>query len=206
LLKLKAAKIVPTYAPVNEALYSQGGSVKNSSIVLLAFILFTFKVESNPHLYSGKVATFAESNTVLSLHSHGVKFNEKTYKHSRYSYIKLINKQGAQPDILIDNTPNLIALAWSVDGKYLLGVSNIKDNFSPHYIVFDKSGDEVARKKLNCESSINKYDSFFCSESSPEQDWSNTQINSLSISNNNTGLNVCIGQLCEMIAVNSIKQ
>jgi len=180
--------------------------VKNSSIVLLAFILFTFKVESNPHLYSGKVATFAESNTVLALHSHGVKFNEKTYKHSRYSYIKLINKQGAQPDILIDNTPNLIALAWSVDGKYLLGVSNIKDNFSPHYIVFDKSGDEVVRKKLNCESSINKYDSFFCSESSPEQDWSNTQINSLSISNNNTGLNVCIGQLCEMIAVNSIKQ
>jgi hypothetical protein len=181
------------YLPLSEALYSYGGLVKYLSIFLVFFLVF--KAESKSHSYSGGVSTYSESDSIIALHSHGVEYDSETSKLNSFSFIKFISKNSFDSAIVIENTPNLLALAWSSDGEHLVGISNIQDEFSPHYIVYDSKGNVVGTKTLNCESYESRNYSFFCSRN-PEQHWSNRQINSLKVNDSVGGLDVCIGKLC----------
>jgi hypothetical protein len=162
---------------------------------ILLFIFIAIKAESKSSLYSGGTSIYSESLSRLALHSHGVKYNAKTSKLNSFSFIKFIAKDSFDSAITLENTPKLIALAWSDDEKYLVGITNIKDNFLPHFIVYDYKGSIISTKTLDCESHTNKDYSWFCANN-PEQHWSNRQINSLRVTDLISGLDVCIGKLC----------
>ncbi len=167
--------------------------MKYLSIILFAII--SFDSNSKSSLYSGGVSIYSESESKIALHSHGVKYDKETSKINNYSFIKILPKNNLNSEIIIKNTPRLVALTWSDDGVHLIGISNIKDNFSPHFIVYDYKGKVIGTKTLDCESFTNQDYSFFCGNN-PEQHWSNKKINSLRVTNLVDGLDVCIGKLC----------
>lgn len=75
--------------------------------------------------YSGKVSVYAKSQNKLALHSHYRFFDKELKGLKSVSYLELYDSDsvGLTPIYYTEESPRLLALTWTTNGEYLIGMS-----------------------------------------------------------------------------------
>jgi hypothetical protein len=169
--------------------------------ILVLILLFSVRINANPHAYSGKIATFAKSEKFIALHEHGYTFDSQTLKTKSYSYIDIYQKSGSNIGNKVSfSSPRLVALSWTQNSEYLVGISNIMEGNMINMIVYAQDGNEKLRFDAQCNIDKKWSSSMLCAHSA-EQHWVNMQLSWFTANLSKQIIRVCIGQLCENLDV-----
>ena len=191
----------------------------------LLISLITFMSQAGQLLdYHGKVSVYAKSQNRLALHSH-YRYYDKDLKDLKdVSYLELYDSDsvGLIPIYYTEESPRLLALTWTTNGEYLIGMSSRwqADNYLSVYSAVglplkeftmdcDLWLDQSREKELETKSQvfINMLGAF-C-DSTPELFYMLTDINSfnaIDLRGSTNGIGICIRESCVVLPLeNSIE-
>jgi hypothetical protein len=173
--------------------------------------------------YHGKVSLYAKSQKKLALHSH-YRYYDKDLKDLKdVSYLELYDsKNGGFTLSYKENSPRFLALTWTTNGEYLVGMSTRwqADNYLS---VHSSAGiplrtfsmdcsfwfDESKEKELETKSQV--FISMlgaFC-DTTPELYYTLTDINSfnaIDLRGSTNGIGICIRESCVVLPLEKSKE
>ncbi|MGI2175703.1 hypothetical protein [Shewanella ulleungensis] len=194
-------------------------------LCVLLISLIAFMSQAGQLLdYHGKVSVYAKSQNRLALHSH-YRYYDKDLKDLKdVSYLELYDSDsvGLIPIYYTEESPRLLALTWTINGEYLIGMST-RWQAESYLYVYSAVGlplkeftmdcdlwlDQSREKELETKSQvfISMLGSF-CN-TTPELYYSLESINALDaiyLGESTNSIGICIGESCVVLPLeNSIE-
>jgi hypothetical protein len=171
--------------------------------VALLFFIFSFFSELTmaSYLYSGRVSSFAESDSILVTYSHKSEFNVEKSIAEQFSTLAIYKKSKKGGQIELDSKTELKELLVFVDliknSEFIIGISNLNIDSQPDIYIYDITGKRITTAKIDCnESVVNEYPVFCPRVYSPEQIWFNEQLNLFEAYQVGNTVNVCFSRKC----------
>jgi hypothetical protein len=202
------------------------GEIKMKIKLFVLLIGFTaFICEAGQLLdYSGKVSVYAKSQNRLALHSHYRYFDKDLKDLKSVSYLQLYDSDsvGLTPIYYKEESPRFLALTWTTNGEYLIGLSTRwqADNYLSVYSAAglplteftmdcDLWLDESREKELESQSPV--FISMlgkFCN-TTPELYYSLgnfESFNAIELGEEVNGIGICIRESCVVLPLEKSKE
>jgi hypothetical protein len=102
--------------------------------------------------YSGKVSVYAKSQNKLALHSHYRYFDKDLKDLKSVSYLELYDSDsvGLTPIYYKEESPRLLALTWTKNGEYLVGMST-RWQAESYLYVYSMAGLPLKEFTMDCD-------------------------------------------------------
>lgn len=161
----------------------------NLKLVALLLFIIPFKVLSG-HGYNGAVSIYSKGSDTIALHEHGGAFNPNNNRWERYSSIEIMDLSGNKKNNILINSYLLVALKWTDNDEYLVGLSNIRTGAIPNIVVYSREGEVLAEYYVNCETEQNG--GFFCNKGIG-QHWASWTLNTFLVEKLNGSIHIRLG-------------
>ena len=165
------------------------------ALLFFAFGFFSELTRAN-YPYSGRVSSFAESDSMLVTYHHKSEFNGEKSIAEQFSTLT-IYKKSSQVELVSKTELKelLVFIDLIKNSEFIIGISNL--NSESDIYIYDTKGKRITTAKIDCNvSAVNAYPIFCPRAYSPEQVWFNEQLNLFEAYQVGNTVNVCFSRKC----------
>ncbi len=105
---------------------------------------------AKPHSYSGSMNVFSKGENLLALHEYGIKYNAIKHQILTFSNLEILDLK-RQTKSIIQKSPRLVAMKWTENLHYLIGISTLMVSDVSQLFIFDRAGNLRGDLSINCD-------------------------------------------------------